>query len=132
MVNDNFRKFVLGSGKEIIAGRDSEQNDLLVESSKKNDVLLHTTRPGSPFVNLGEEPKKEEVSEGAIFCALKSQDFRDNKGSVKVNVFMRKDCFKDKDMKSGSWSVKKYSDTIKVNKIDILRLQHELDNNLTS
>jgi len=128
MVNDNFRKFVLSSGKEIFAGRDSEQNDLLVENSKRNDVLLHTAQPGSPFVNLGEKPEKEEISEGTVFCALKSQDFRDNQGNVKVNVFSKEDCFKDKDMKSGTWSVKKYSDTIKVNKIDILRLQHEIDN----
>ena len=129
---DNFRKFVLGSGKEIVAGRDSEQNDLLVENSKRNDVLLHTAQPGSPFVNLGEKPEKEEIDEGAIFCALKSQDWRDNQGNVKVNVFMKKDCFKDRDMKSGSWSVKKTSDTIKVNKIDVLRLQHDVDNNLIS
>ena len=129
MVNDNFRKFVLGSGREIFAGRDSEQNDLLVENSKRNDVLLHTSEPGSPFVSLGEKPTKDDVLEGAVFCALKSQDFRDNQGNVKVNVFLRSDCFKDKKMKSGSWSVKKYNDTIKVNKIDILRLQHELENN---
>ena len=65
---------------------------------------------------------------GAVFGALKSQDWRDNQGNVKVNVFLKGDCFKDKEMKSGSWSVKKYSDTIKVNNIDILRLQHEIEN----
>ena len=129
MVNNNFRKFTLDSGKEIIAGRDSEQNDLLVENSKRNDVLLHTVQPGSSFVNLGEKPEKEEINEGSIFCALKSQDFRDNQGNVKVNVFLKGDCFKDKEMKSGTWNVRKNSNTIKVNKIDILRLQHEIENN---
>ena len=54
MVNTNFRMYILESGKEITAGKSAEQNDLLVDSSKRNDVLLHTEEPGSPFVNVGE------------------------------------------------------------------------------
>ncbi len=127
MVNDNFRKFALDSGKEIIMGRDSEQNDLLVEVAKSNDVLLHTEEPGSPFVNLGETATIEEINEGIIFCALKSQDWRDNQRDIKVNVFKKRDCFKSGKMESGTWGVKKYNDTLKVNKLDILRLQHELN-----
>lgn len=129
MAQNNFRKFVLGSGKEIVAGRDSEQNDLLVESSKRNDVLLHTKEPGSPFVNLGEKPTREEIDEGAVFCALKSQDWRDSQSNVKVNVFKKNDCYKESGMSSGSWGVKRYDETIKVNKLDILRLQYELEHN---
>ena len=113
---DNFRKFTLLSGKEISAGKDSEQNDLLVSSSSRKDLLLHTKEPGSPFVNIGEEATKEEIYEAATFCALKSQDFRDNQNDVKVHLFSKDKCFKDSSMKSGSWCVKKNIDTIKVKK----------------
>jgi len=127
----NFRKFVLKSGKEVSAGRDSNNNDLLVESSKRNDVLLHTVASGSPFVNLGEKPSRDEIKEGAVFCALKSQDFRDNGGNVKVNVFKREDCFKEKGMASGTWGVKKYDDTVNVKKIDIVKLRGRVEDEKT-
>lgn len=127
MVDPNFRKFTLTSGREIIAGKDSAQNDVLVDIAKRRDVLLHTKEPGSPFVNVGEEPSEDELYEAAIFCALKSQDFRDWQTDVKVNSFYKDDCYKDRSMKSGTWGVSNYIDTIVAKKIDILRLQHDLE-----
>lgn len=126
MIDEKYRKFVLSSGREVFLGKNSEQNDSLVANSKRNDFLLHTKEPGSPFVNVGENPLKGELYEAAVFCALKSQDFRDNQGNVLVNVFKKDDCYKEKSMEEGSWGVKKYIDTIKVNKIDILRLKHDI------
>ena len=37
------------------------------------------------------------------------------------------DCFKDQTMNDGTWGVRKHRDTINVDKIDILRLQHDID-----
>ena len=118
-----FRKYVLSTGREIFMGKDSATNDELVESAKKNDTMLHTASPGSPFVNVGEEPTKGEIKEAAIFCAKHSQDWRDNKKDVVVNVFLKKDMNKDESMKEGTWSVGNREDTIKVKKSDILRVE---------
>jgi predicted ribosome quality control (RQC) complex YloA/Tae2 family protein len=125
--NVNFRSFVLESGRVIYAGKDSCQNDLIVSLAKKNDVLLHTKNPGSPFVNLGEDPTSNEISQGAVFCALKSKDFRDNQRDVVVNVFLKRDCYKDKSMKLGTWGVKKNIDNIKVKKVEILKMRKSIE-----
>lgn len=127
MTNLNFRKLKLSSGREIVAGKNSEQNDLLVSSSNKEDILLHTNEPGSSFVNVGLNPTNDEIREGAVFCALKSQDFRDNKGDVIVNVFYAGDCSKGKKMKQGTWFVKKNLKTINVKKQKINKLKKEFE-----
>jgi len=126
MVNKNYRKFVLETGREITGGKDSEQNDLLVAESKSTNILLHTEASGSPFVNVGNDPGKQEINEAAVFCALKSQDWRDNHSNVKVNVFRKCDMNKSRSMKSGSWAVGKILDTIKVSKMSILKLGKEI------
>ena len=121
----NFRKYTTSSGLNIIGGRDSSNNDELCFFAKPKDVLLHTNAPGSPFVNLGEEPSKQEIKEGAIFCAKFSQDWRDSKRDVSVNKFLRKDMVKDKKMKSGTWSVKRQK-RMRVRKSDILEFEEGL------
>jgi predicted ribosome quality control (RQC) complex YloA/Tae2 family protein len=118
MAIENFRKFTLSTGKVITAGRNAEQNDLLVSTASRKDTLLHTNKPGSPFVNAGENPTYPEIEESAIYCAMRSQDFRDNHGDVKVNVFLKSDCRKGPMMKQGTWNVAKVRDTITVSKIE--------------
>jgi len=117
----HFRKFVLTSGRVIFDGRDAKNNVELVLMARQKDVLLHTAEPGSPFVNLGENPSMKDSKEGAIFCARYSQDWRDNKRDVLVNKFLRKDMSKSSKMKAGTWSVKK-QERIRVKKTDILKL----------
>jgi len=127
MVNTNFRKFTLSSGREILAGKNAQQNDLLVSSASRKDTLLHTSEPGSPFVNVGENPSYEEIIEASVYCAMRSQDFRNRQGDVKVNIFLKEDCFKDSLMRDGTWGVRRHRDTVNVDKIDILRLQHDIE-----
>jgi len=129
MVDPNFRRHTLSSGREILAGKDSKQNDNLVAKAKRKDILGHTKEPGSPFVNIGSEPSEDEIYDACIFCALRSHDFRDWKTDVKVNIFHKDDCYKDSSMSQGTWGVKKYIKTIVVKKIEVLRLQHDLENN---
>lgn len=117
-----FRKYVLSTGREISLGKDSQSNDSLIETAIKNDTILHTENPGSPFADIGEKPTKKEIEEAAIFCARHSQDWRDNRKDVVVNVFLRSDMKKDDSMKEGTWSVKTKSN-IKVKKSDILKLE---------
>ena len=117
-----FRKYILSTGREVYAGKDSKNNDKLVEDAKKDDILLHTNAPGSPFVNIGTNPSKKEIEEASIFCARYSQDYRDNKRDVTVDIFSRMDMKKDSSMKEGTWAVKD-KESIKVKKSDILKLE---------
>ena len=117
----NYRKFILETGKEIFAGRDAITNDSLVSEAKPKDTLLHTLSPGSPFVNIGESPTKQELKQAAIFCASKSQAWRDTKKDITVNWFYKKDTTKDKKDKAGTWNTKHVGKII-VKKSEILNL----------
>jgi len=117
-----FREVILDSGKQVFLGKNAENNDKLVREANEKDVLLHTKKPGSPFCNLGEKPTKKEIKQGAVFCALKSQDWRDNKNNVVVHVFKKSDVYKRKGMKIGTWGVRKKIEEIKVKKSEILKL----------
>jgi predicted ribosome quality control (RQC) complex YloA/Tae2 family protein len=102
----NFRKHTLSTGKEIYAGKDENTNDELVYQSKPMEILLHTVEPGSPFVNIGENPSKTEMKEAAIFCASRSQHWRDTRKDIPVNWFYKKNTTKNKKDKAGSWHTK--------------------------
>jgi len=122
----NFREFMTSSGLRVFGGRDAENNDKLVWDASPNDVMLHTSAPGSPFVNVGDSAPKADLKEAAVFCAKFSQDWRDSKRDVVVNIFVRKDMVKDGRMKSGSWRVKK-QERVKVKKADILKFEEMLN-----
>ncbi len=126
MKNTNFRKFTTSSGKQILAGKDAESNERLIQQAGKEELVLHTKAPGSPFVNIklkkNEKLTKKDVKEAAIFCARYSHDWRDNKKDVVVHYFKGRDIFKDKNMKSGTFGVKKYKG-IKAKKEEILKFE---------
>ena len=116
-----FREFTLSTGKMIYGGKNSSNNDELVEAANPKETLVHTAAPGSPFCNLGEKPVKSEIKEAAAFCASKSQFWRDNKKDTIIHVFQKSDMYKDKKMKGGTWGVGKMK-KIKVKKGKILEL----------
>ena len=117
----NFRKFVTASGKEVYLGKTAENNDELVSKySGKSNIIMHTSLPGSPFCVINKlRPTKKDIKEAATACAARSQDWRDNKKDVKVNIFSGKDVDKQKGMKAGTWRVKKKSKSITIKKQDI-------------
>ena len=121
----NFREFITSSGLRVFGGKDAENNDKLVWDAKPQDVLLHTSEPGSPFVNVREDPSKKDIKEAAVFCAKYSQNWRSGKRDIVVNKFLRSDMNKSLKMKAGSWEVKK-QESIKVKKGDILKFEKEL------
>jgi len=124
----NFRKITLNSGTGIILGRDEDSNDYLMNDFKgKENIILHTAAPGSPFGVI--EPKKEktkpsktEIYEAGVFVARYSQDWRDNKNDVKISVFTGKNISKEKGMKPGLWKVGR-SKTITIKKKDIAKIE---------
>ena len=121
----NFREFITSSGLRVFGGKNSENNDGLVFAAGTKDVLLHTSEPGSPFVNVGVSPSKKDVKEAAVFCAKYSQDWRGKKQNVIVNMFKRSDMNKSVRMKAGSWEVKK-QEKLKVKAVDVLKFEKEL------
>ena len=120
-----FREYITSSGLRVLGGKNAENNDELVNRAMPKDTLLHTSAPGSPFVNVGESPSKKDFNEAAIFCAKFSQDWRGSKKDVVVNKFLRKDMRKDVRMKVGLWEVKK-QERVRVKAVDVLKFEKEL------
>jgi len=117
----NFRKFTTSSGKLVIGGKSAENNEELISQVIDNELVLHTLAPGSPFCNIKakkEEVTKKDIYETAVFCAAYSQDWRDSHKDIKVQVFSGSDIHKEKNMKLGTFGVKK-AKTIIAKKEDI-------------
>ncbi|MEK6897985.1 MAG: NFACT RNA binding domain-containing protein [Nanoarchaeota archaeon] len=124
MEEPKFRNITLASGATILLGKNAEQNEILMNQFKgKEDIILHTAEPGSPFcvINKGSHSKKD-ISEAAVFCAAYSRDWRDNKKDVVVHIFNGKDIYKRKGMEKGTFGVKKFK-VIKVKKEEIEKCQ---------
>jgi predicted ribosome quality control (RQC) complex YloA/Tae2 family protein len=102
-----FRELISKKGTLILAGKSAENNEELATQIKPDEEVFHTAASGSPFVNIKGKPKPGDIKEAAIFCAKYSQDYRDNKSDVIVHVFKGKDIYKIKDMKKGTFGVKK-------------------------
>ena len=121
-----FRCFFTSSKKMVIAGKNAKNNEEVIEQAEKNEQVLHTAKPGSPFVNIkSKKANKTDIKQAAVFCALKSQDWRDNKSDVEVHIFKAQDVYKTKLMKTGTFGVKNFK-IIKVKKQDILKLEKKL------
>ena len=109
----NFRKALTSSGKNMLAGKNAEQNEQVVKQVKDNELVFHTKKPGSPFVNIKsdcKETSKEDVKEAALFCAKYSQAWKKVKKKpekIEIHVFLGKDIYKNKSMKTGTFGVKK-------------------------
>jgi predicted ribosome quality control (RQC) complex YloA/Tae2 family protein len=121
-----FREITLESGTRILLGKDAESNDELMKKFKgKENTILHTVKPGSPFCVIKEplSPSDETLKLSGAICAKYSQDWRENKKDVRVNIFTGKNISKKKGMKLGTWHVAK-SETINIKKEDILKLKN--------
>ncbi len=108
---------------KVILGKDAEGNDKLMKKFKgKKNVIIHTSSPGSPFGVVEKlKPTEDEIYVAGATVAGYSQDWRDNKKDVSVDVFTGKDISKNKGMKPGTWEVKK-SRKMKIDKWSIMRM----------
>jgi predicted ribosome quality control (RQC) complex YloA/Tae2 family protein len=117
-----FREIVLASGTKFLLGKDAKGNDELMKKFRgKENKIIHTVAPGSPFCVIENLVFEGDIHAAGAVCAKYSQDWRDNKRDVDVNVFTGKDVSKGKSDKPGTWKVKK-SKVIKIKKEDILKL----------
>jgi predicted ribosome quality control (RQC) complex YloA/Tae2 family protein len=120
-MSQKYKTITLKSGNKIFLGKDESTNDLLMkEFQNKPNPILHTIKPGSPFCILESlEYSKQDLKEAAIICAAKSQDWRDNKKTIKLHQFTGQQASKPKGSKTGSWSLKAKPKVIKARKRDI-------------
>lgn len=118
----NFRKLTTKNGTLVLAGKNDESNEKLVEQAEKNEEVFHTKEAGSPFVNIKGKPKASDIKEAAVFCAKYSRDWKKNKKDVLIHQFKGKDIYKNAGMKAGTFGVKKYK-VIKVKKEEIEKWQ---------
>ena len=124
MDGKKFRWVKLPSGTGVLLGKNAEQNEELVNNFMgKNNIILHTAEPGSPFCVIEDmNPSKLDITNGGAICAKYSQDWRDNKGDVKVHKFTGKDVYKDDNMKLGTFGIKDFK-VIEIKKKDIEKCQ---------
>ena len=111
----NFREIFLGKKKRILLGKDEKSNDELMKKFRgKPNIILHTESPGSPFGVIDfPKPTKKDISLSGAAVARYSQDWRDNKSHVKVNVFTGKGISKKKGMKTSLAATFLYARAIK-------------------
>ena len=110
-----FRKFTTSSGKQVLAGKSAENNEELVAQVQENEFVFHTKEPGSPFCNIKantKEVSKTDIKETAVFCASKSQDWRDNKKNIVVHYFLGNQIYKLKSMKTGTFGVRNLKEIV--------------------
>jgi predicted ribosome quality control (RQC) complex YloA/Tae2 family protein len=119
-----FREIILESGTKILLGKDEKSNDELMKKFKgKENIIIHTVASGSPFCVIDNlKPSRKDIAISGAYCAGYSQDWRDNKKDVFVNVFTGKDISKEKGMNPGTWKVEKLkTKIIKKKKIENAR-----------
>lgn len=121
-----FREIKLSDKTKILLGRNAENNDELMKKFKgKENTILHTESPGSPFCVIDElKPTKIQIAASGAICVAYSQDWRDNKRDAIVNVFTGKDAKKRFWMKKGTWKVGN-SRKMKIKKKDVLAFERK-------
>lgn len=106
-----YKWFYTLSGKLVVAGKSSEQNDSLVKRIKslnKEFFIMHTSSPGSPFsviLSDMEKVNKNDIEECAIFTACFSKAWKSGKNKTSVDIFNSNQLRKSIGMKSGTWCV---------------------------
>ncbi|MFH1290346.1 MAG: NFACT RNA binding domain-containing protein [Nanoarchaeota archaeon] len=107
-----YRWFYTSSGKLVVGGKSSVQNDDLLKKlkrTKEDHVVMHTSTPGSPFtIILSDKEKvtKKDIEETAIFTGCFSRAWRARKKKAQVDIFSLSQLYKLRTMKIGTWGVK--------------------------
>jgi hypothetical protein len=113
-LTNNFKKykwFFTSSNKLVVGGKNASQNDELlsiIKKEKKEFIILHTSKPGSPFSVILSNIKnvtKPDIEETAIFTACFSQQWKLGKKTTEVDIFNSSQISKSINMKIGTWGV---------------------------
>ncbi len=107
----SYRWFFTADGTLVVGGKNEDQNELALRFFRKpNYTVMHTSKPGSPFMIIQkDDPSKSDLDECAVFCACFSKEWKhvSKGGKIDIDIFKGADIFKQKDMKTGTFGVKK-------------------------
>ncbi len=110
---EKYRWFYTSSGKLVIGGKNAEQNEEIMKNVEVDDVIMHTSTPGSPFCII-KNPSAKEIEETAIFTACFSHEWKKKKKKSEVHIFRGAQVIKNKGMKTGTFGVMGSVETKKV------------------
>ena len=125
-----YRWFFTSTGKLVVGGKSSTQNDELLmklKRSGKEYTVLHTTEPGSPFVVIRapqSEISENDLDESAIFTGCFSRAWKLRKKKTTVDIFNLSQLFKTKEMKAGTWGIKGKIKRVSV-KLELVLIKQE-------
>ncbi len=106
---EKFKWFVSSEGFLVIGGRDSTTNDIIIKKhTEKDDVVLHTELPGSPFVivkSAGKKVSPKSIEEAAIFCASHSRSWSEGKTIADVYAIAPDQVKKELGLPKGSFMI---------------------------
>ena len=115
----NPRQFMSSSGKPILVGRNSSENNYLtLKVAQKTDIFFHATDfPGSHVIlqTNGADITKDDLEDAACLAAFYSKG-KDRK-TVKVDFALKENVSKARKAPAGLVELHSYR-TIKVKKID--------------
>jgi len=104
-----FRWFISSDGLLCIGGRDAITNDIIIKKyAEKDDLVLHTEMPGSPFFVIKSEGKDipdTTMEEAAIATASFSRAWREGIGSAEVYVVQPNQVKKELGLPRGSFMI---------------------------
>ncbi len=106
-----YRWFFTSSGKLVVGGKSSAQNDSLLKTIKRTNkdfIAMHTSAPGSPFSVILSEVKSikgTDLEESAVFTACFSKAWKEGKKTAFVDVFKVSQLYKGEKMKEGTWGI---------------------------
>jgi len=101
---EKYRWFFTSSGKLVIGGKSAEQNEEIMRNVEENEVIMHTSTPGSPFCIIS-DPSEKDLEEAAIFTACFSKEWKTGKKKTEVHIFKADQVTKSRGMKTGTFGV---------------------------
>jgi len=101
---EKYKWFFTSSGKLVIGGKSSSQNEEIMRNVDSEDVVMHTSTPGSPFCVI-KNPNVKDLEEMAIFTACFSHEWKKLKKKSEVHIFKGEQITKKKGMKEGTFGI---------------------------
>ena len=101
---EKYRWFFTSSDKLVIGGKSSKQNEEIMSKAETDDLIMHTSTPGSPFCIL-KNPTRKDVEEAAVFTACFSHEWKKLKKKSEVHIFKGEQVIKKRNMKEGTFGI---------------------------
>jgi len=124
---ESYRWFFTTNNVLVVGGKSDDQNEIVLKNFLKPEfTVMHTKKPGSPFMILQtEKPTKTDLNEAAVFCACFSKEWKksNSKSQIEIDIFKGNQIHKNRLMKLGTFGVAGKKETVKVKPKLVLVIQ---------